>query len=158
MVRRCAELAELLAACQSGLARAAVVAEGTEELTASLVDRLAAVGVSVVALCDDSAEVARLRSIGVVTAPSDVDSATLASNIFDSVGQFSEQGSRRAGSGIPDMRTPRRNSGSPMLRKQQNGCLQGPARSLRSGDPLERRAERLWPSTSLQNSRPKASP
>ena len=30
VVRRCAELAELLAACQSGLARAAVVAEGSE--------------------------------------------------------------------------------------------------------------------------------
>lgn len=97
VVRRCGELAELLAACQSGLARAAVVAEGTEELTASLVDRLAAVGVSIVALSNDSAEVVRLRSIGVVTASLEVDSATLASNIFDSVGQLSGQGSRPAG-------------------------------------------------------------
>ena len=40
VVRRCSELAELLAACQGGLARAAVVAQGSEELTASLVDRL----------------------------------------------------------------------------------------------------------------------
>ena len=40
VVRRCAELPELLAACQSGLARAAVVADGCEGLTASLVDRL----------------------------------------------------------------------------------------------------------------------
>ena len=43
VVRRCGELAELLAACQTGLARAAVVAEGSGELTASLVDRLTAV-------------------------------------------------------------------------------------------------------------------
>lgn len=98
VVRRCGELAELLAACQSGLARAAVVAEGTEDLTASLVDRLAAVGVSIVALSDDSAEASRLRSIGVVTASLDVDSATLASKISDSVGQLSGQGRRRADS------------------------------------------------------------
>ena len=31
VVRRCSGLAELLAACQSGLARAAVVAEGSED-------------------------------------------------------------------------------------------------------------------------------
>ena len=66
VVRRCGELAELLAACQSGLARAAVIAEGAGELTASLVDRLAAVGVSIVALSDDPGEEGRLRSIGVV--------------------------------------------------------------------------------------------
>ena len=95
VVRRCGELAELLAACQSGLARAAVIAEGSEELTASLVDRLAAVGVSVVALSDDPEESGRLRSIGVVTASLDVDSATLASRISDAVGQPG-QGKRRA--------------------------------------------------------------
>ncbi len=96
VVRRCGELAELLAACQSGLARAAVIAEGAEELTASLVDRLAAVGVSIVAMSDDSEEEARLRSIGVVTAPMDVDSATLASRISDAVGQLPGPGKRRA--------------------------------------------------------------
>ena len=65
VVRRCSELAELLAACQGGLARAAVVAEGSEELTASLVDRLSAVGVAVLALTDSPEEKARLRGIGV---------------------------------------------------------------------------------------------
>ena len=57
-----AELAELLAACQSGLARAAVVAAGSEELTASLVDRLSAVGVVVIALTDNPEETARLAA------------------------------------------------------------------------------------------------
>ncbi|MEZ2389035.1 CpaE family protein [bacterium RCC_150] len=99
VVRRCGELAELLAACQSGLARAAVVAGSTEELTATLVDRLAAVGVSVVALTSDSAEDARLRGIGVVTSPLDVDPADLAVRIADSVGQL--PGLTR---GRPDMR------------------------------------------------------
>ncbi|WP_028264842.1 AAA family ATPase [Arthrobacter sp. MA-N2] len=96
IVRRCGELAELLAACQGGLARAAVIAEGAEELTASLVHRLAAVGVSIIALSDDPTESARLDSIGVVTASLDVDSATLASQISDAVLRLPGQGRRRA--------------------------------------------------------------
>lgn len=93
VVRRCAELTELLAACQSGLARAAVVAEGSEELTSSLVDRLGAVGVVIVALTDSAEETARLKAIG-VTAHSGVDSAALAGRISDAVAQWSRPGAR----------------------------------------------------------------
>ncbi|MGZ4662910.1 MAG: chromosome partitioning protein, partial [Arthrobacter sp.] len=94
VVRRCSELAELLAACQSGLARAAVVAEGSEELTASLVDRLAAVGVVIIALTDSPGETARLRSIGVDAAVTGVDSAALAAKISDAVAQLNGPASR----------------------------------------------------------------
>ncbi|UVJ38324.1 P-loop NTPase [Arthrobacter sp. CJ23] len=89
VVRRCGELTELLAACQSGLARAAVIAEGSEELTASLVDRLGAVGVSMVALTDDPEEASRLRGIGVVPALRGIDPSALASRISDAVSQLS---------------------------------------------------------------------
>jgi Mrp family chromosome partitioning ATPase len=92
VVRRCAELAELLAACQSGLARAAVVAEGSADLTASLVDRLAAVGVVIIALTDSPEERLRLRGIGVSAAPSTVESTALAESIAEAV-------SRHAGPG-----------------------------------------------------------
>jgi MinD-like ATPase involved in chromosome partitioning or flagellar assembly len=103
VVRRCAELTELLAACQSGLARAAVVAEGSEELTSSLVDRLGAVGVVIVALTDSAEETARLKAIGVTTALSGVDSAALAGRISDAVAQWSRPGSRpTADSGFAD--------------------------------------------------------
>ena len=85
VVRRCSELAELLAACQGGLARAAVVAEGSEELTASLVDRLSAVGVAVVALTDNPEENARLRGIGVAAELTGVDAAALADRIAGAV-------------------------------------------------------------------------
>lgn len=85
VVRRCAELAELLAACQSGLARAAVVAEGTEGLTASLVDRLGTVGVAIIALTDDPGEAARLRVIGVASALTGVESAELSDRIAEAV-------------------------------------------------------------------------
>ncbi len=88
VVRRCAELTELLAACQSGLARAAVVADGSEGLTASLVDRLGAVGVAIIALTDNADEAARLRSIGVASALTGVESAALAGRIADAVSQL----------------------------------------------------------------------
>ena len=89
VVRRCSELAELLAACQSGLARAAVVAAGSEELTASLVDRLSAVGVVVVALTDNPEETARLRTIGVAAEARGVDAAALAARISAAVAKLS---------------------------------------------------------------------
>jgi MinD-like ATPase involved in chromosome partitioning or flagellar assembly len=96
VVRRCGELAELLAACQSGLARAAVVAAGSEELTASLVDRLSAVGVVIVALTEDPAEMARLRGIGVATELPGVPAAALAARISGAVAQLSGAGPRSA--------------------------------------------------------------
>ena len=94
VVRRCGELAELLAACQSGLARAAIVAEGSEELTASLVDRLAAVGVAVLALTDSREEMARLHGIGVAAEPPGVGAAALASRITAAVAQLGADGTR----------------------------------------------------------------
>ncbi|WP_427018639.1 AAA family ATPase [Pseudarthrobacter sp. P1] len=81
VVRRCAELSDLLAACQSGLARAAVVAAGTTGLTATLVDRLAAVGVAVLALAEDPAEVARLQGIGAEVAAPSIAADALAARI-----------------------------------------------------------------------------
>ena len=100
VVRRCGELAELLAACQSGLARAAVVAAGSEELTASLVDRLSAVGVVVIALTDSPEESARLRTIGVAAEPRAVDAPALAARISAAVAQLS--GAARPGPAAAD--------------------------------------------------------
>lgn len=102
VVRRCGELAELLAACQSGLARAAVVAAGSEELTASLVDRLSAVGVVVIALTDSPEETARLRTIGVAAEARAVDAAALAARISAAVAQLSGAGLRPRLAGSDD--------------------------------------------------------
>ncbi|MET4093463.1 P-loop NTPase [Arthrobacter sp. UYCu712] len=99
VVRRCGELAELLAACQSGLARAAIIAEGSEELTASLVDRLSAVGVAVLALTDSPEEMLRLRGIGVSAEAPGVDAATLASRITGAVEQLGGAGPAAGPSG-----------------------------------------------------------
>ncbi|MDI3193090.1 chromosome partitioning protein [Pseudarthrobacter sp. AL07] len=103
VVRRCAELTELLAACQSGLARAAVVADGCEGLTASLVDRLGAVGVAIIALTDDADEAARLRGIGVASALTGVESAALAGRIAEAVSQLTGAATvATSGSGLGD--------------------------------------------------------
>ena len=40
VVRRCLDLTELLAAARAGLGRAALVAEGAEDLTASLLEQI----------------------------------------------------------------------------------------------------------------------
>jgi MinD-like ATPase involved in chromosome partitioning or flagellar assembly len=88
VVRRCDELSELIAACQTGLARAAVVAGGTHDVTATLVDRLAAVGVALVALTDDEAERARLAGLGLAAAPESVAAPELAALIGDAVGRI----------------------------------------------------------------------
>lgn len=96
VVRRCAELPELLAACQSGLARAAVIAEGSEGLTASLVDRLGAVGVAIIALTDSADEAARLQGIGVASALTGVESAVLSDRIAEAVAQVTGGGPRDA--------------------------------------------------------------
>lgn len=96
VVRRCTELPELLAACQSGLARAAVIAEGSEGLTSSLVDRLSAVGVAIIALTDNADEAARLRTIGVASALTGVESAALSDRISEAVAQLTVTGPRVA--------------------------------------------------------------
>ncbi len=108
VVRRCAELAELLAACQTGLARAAVVAEGSGELTASLVDRLSAVGVAVVALTDSPEEAARLQGIGVTAEISGVEAAALAALITGAVAQLGGAGPGQGATAFADHSVARR--------------------------------------------------
>lgn len=67
VVRRCADLADLLAAADAGLARAAVVSADLHRLDLDAVARLLAAGVAVVGLADpaDPASADRLRALGV---------------------------------------------------------------------------------------------
>ncbi|WP_337589558.1 AAA family ATPase [Arthrobacter sp. ERGS1:01] len=85
VVRRCPELTGLLAACQSGLARVAVVAESADELTATLVDRLTAVGVSVVAVAGSADEAVRLRGIGAIALTGRVSAESLSDAVLAAV-------------------------------------------------------------------------
>ncbi len=135
VVRRCGELAELLAACQTGLARAAVVADGSEELTASLVDRLSAVGVAVVALTDNPEETARLRGIGVTAEARAVGGRGARGPDCRAVAQLSGAGARAGGElrlrTIPrrSARQDRARDGAPVVR----GARGGPGRAGATG-------------------------
>lgn len=85
VVRRCDEFAELIAACQTGIARAAIIAFDAGELTSSLVERLREADVAVVALTDDDDARQRLRTLGVRHAASTVDAAALADEVTAAV-------------------------------------------------------------------------
>ncbi|MER2135548.1 MAG: P-loop NTPase [Arthrobacter sp.] len=78
VIRRCSELSELIAACQSGMVRAAIVDDDAGELTASLAGRVKAAGVALVVLADDPAVRTRLDQLGVVHASPHLDSAAFA--------------------------------------------------------------------------------
>jgi MinD-like ATPase involved in chromosome partitioning or flagellar assembly len=83
VVRRCGELAELIAACQSGLARVAVVVGATADVTLTLADRLATSGVGLVCLTDDDGERRRLESLGLMTASETADAEHVGAVIAD---------------------------------------------------------------------------
>ena len=82
VTRRCADVAELLAAAEAGLGRAAVVSGGLEHLDRESVDALHAAGVLVVGLADPRVTwaVERLRGAGVdeVVAEPDDDAGAAA--------------------------------------------------------------------------------
>lgn len=96
VIRRCSELSELIAACQSGMARAAIVDDEAGELTASLADRVMAAGVALVVLADDPEVRARLGQIGVQSAPRNLESTALAEMVAAAVQTMEAQGPGQA--------------------------------------------------------------
>ncbi|GGG49955.1 pilus biosynthesis protein CpaE [Kocuria dechangensis] len=76
VVRRCLDLTELLAAARSGLARAALVAEGAEEITASLLDQLRLGGVALLVL--EGHDAPRLAGLGATVVPERAEPAEAA--------------------------------------------------------------------------------
>ncbi|WP_370829747.1 AAA family ATPase [Kocuria sediminis] len=67
VVRRCLDLTELLAAARAGLGRAALVAEGAEELTASLLEQVRLGGAVLLVL--EGHDHRRLAGLGAVVVP-----------------------------------------------------------------------------------------
>ncbi|MFI7483307.1 CpaE family protein [Kocuria sp. M1R5S2] len=67
VVRRCLDLTELLAAARAGLGRAALVAEGAEEITASLLEQIRLGGAAVLVL--EGHDHRRLAGLGAVVVP-----------------------------------------------------------------------------------------
>ncbi|MBG6223715.1 MinD-like ATPase involved in chromosome partitioning or flagellar assembly [Arthrobacter sp. CAN_A2] len=113
VVRRCEELAELVAACQTGLARAAIIAPGAADLTASLVDRLRFTGVVIIALRDHPPGAADPVVDGIDYVEASVEPAVLAAAVSRAVGRFEAESARPRDShayadplGLPDVMVP----------------------------------------------------
>ncbi|GAB3263620.1 AAA family ATPase [Arthrobacter pigmenti] len=95
VVRRCTELPEAVAACQTGIARAAIIADVAGELSSSLVERMNVAEVAVVALSADEAERLRLEAIGAFCAAADVSAEELADIVASAVTALARSGPRR---------------------------------------------------------------
>lgn len=94
VVRRCVDVADLLAAAHAGLARAALVSPGLRRLDRAALGRLAAAGAAVVGVVpggDENAE-RQLRQLGItVVARVDADAETLAAAVREAMDRGAER-------------------------------------------------------------------
>jgi MinD-like ATPase involved in chromosome partitioning or flagellar assembly len=85
VVRRCSALAELIAACQTGLARAAIVSGDTSEVGIGVLERLHTSQVAVVVLTDDDGERRRFDALGIAHGPVSMEPLQLADLVTEAV-------------------------------------------------------------------------
>ena len=85
VVRRCDSIAELIAVCQSGIARAAVITGDAGELTGALAARVMAAGVALLVLADSDEAVRRLDALQVAHASGTVGPGELAALLTTAV-------------------------------------------------------------------------
>lgn len=102
VVRRCDEFAEMIAACQTGIARAVIIAFDAGELTSSLLERLRAADVAVVALADGDEAHDRLRALRVRYVPTTVPAEVLSDEIGAAVTDLELQRNQSTGSAFAD--------------------------------------------------------
>lgn len=99
VVRWCADLPEVIAVCQTGLARAVILSTDAGELTASLVERFRNAEVAVVVLSTDEKDRHRLDALGVTHTGADVGAASLAGMVEAAV-KLAAEGPGPGGGGI----------------------------------------------------------
>jgi len=105
VVRRCADLVELLSAAASGLARAVVLSADLQRLDRDALAQLTAVGVAVVGLVEpnDQAGAHRLMNLGVQRVlPADTPAEEIAQVVSVAVAELTEAQVARARLGIAD--------------------------------------------------------
>lgn len=114
VVRRCVDLADLLAAAAAGTARAALLSADLRRLDRDAVTRLTAAGVAVVGLVNPGDEVAegRLRQLGVpAVLPADAGAPVICAAVVAAVAGLSTDAARRVVAdphgASPDLGTPR---------------------------------------------------
>ncbi|MCT1457692.1 hypothetical protein M3G48_10350 [Kocuria rhizophila] len=108
VVRRCLELSELLACAHTGMAQLALVAEGAEDLTASLLDQLASSGLRVLVV--EGHDDLRLFQLGVGSVPAAVTGSELSERILGAMQdppRSHGRGELRDDAGAPGSEPPR---------------------------------------------------
>jgi MinD-like ATPase involved in chromosome partitioning or flagellar assembly len=99
VVRRCADLVDLLSAAAAGLARAVVLSADLQRLDRDAVVQLTAAGVAVIALFDphDPAAARRLADLGIRhVVPADTPTEEIAATVTSAVAELSEQQAQAA--------------------------------------------------------------
>ena len=102
VVRRCADLGELLSATGAGLARAVLLSADLQRLDREAVVAMLSAGVAVVGLVEpgDAAAGRRLRNLGVMRVlPADAPAADVAAAVVAAVTEIAERGPMLAGAG-----------------------------------------------------------
>ncbi|OMH35174.1 hypothetical protein [Tersicoccus sp. Bi-70] len=103
VVRRCAEPADLLAVCESGLAEVALIADAVDDLPGHLLERMTASGIPVLALTADRERAAWLSTLGVRVLPPAITTADLAAAVLTAAANPPERtGRSTAGSGASE--------------------------------------------------------
>lgn len=103
VVRRCAEPADLLAVCESGLAEVALIADAVDDLPGHLLERMTASRIPVLALTADPERAAWLSTLGVRVLPPAITTADLAAAVLAAAANPPEPtGRSTAGTGEPD--------------------------------------------------------
>lgn len=85
VVRRCVELAELLAVCESGLAEVALIAGQLVDVPGHLLDRMTRAGIPVLVLTADREQVGRLTDLGARVLPPAITASDLAAAVVAAV-------------------------------------------------------------------------
>ncbi len=85
VVRRCEDLVELVAACQGGIAKAAIVGTEAGEITTSVRDRLRVFGVALVVLTSSDEEHQQFDALGVCHDAANLPATELAALVYNEV-------------------------------------------------------------------------
>lgn len=147
VVRRCLELSELLACAHTGMAQLALVAEGAEDLTASLLDQLASSGLRVLVV--EGHDDLRLSQLGVGSVPAVVTGSELTARILGAMqdpprprGRKELRDEARDEAGAPGSEPPRHPGAADGSRTAGPGGKDARTVEVRQGDVARARGSR----------------
>ncbi|MGQ1839580.1 AAA family ATPase [Kocuria turfanensis] len=142
VVRRCLDLTELLAAARAGLGRAALVAEGAEELTASLLEQVRLGGAVLLVL--EGHDHRRLAGLGAVVVPERAGPADAARLVEEAVSAAAAAPSAAGYADVAAQTTQRQAAGGEAADGAVTGPEPAPTGAEPPGPPRSGRIVAVW--------------